>query len=163
MKTEYKHTFTLEHLNESEITVKTKLHICLEHNTGNDYKQHWDTLKPCPDYWSLSICGEIGNDYVGRCLNEIKNIIPFVFKSDLTKDQINRILYYWEQYHLNDMRPGTKSQTEALDAGFIYNSVLAYAPGTYNHFSHYTQACIYLRSIKTAPWQIGTWLRPGPI
>lgn len=72
----------------------------------------WETLEPIENITTLSICGNIWNSKKtdiycgGQCLDEISKYIK-------TKE-FNRIKSIWEEYHLNDLNAGTKSQTEAI-------------------------------------------------
>lgn len=66
-----------------------------------------------PEAYELAICGEIwdGKKYDiecgGQCLNEISKHIK--------TPEFKRIRQIWEQYHLNDMKAGTKLQCQAIE------------------------------------------------
>ena len=59
-------------------------------------------LKSKNDKFVLSMSGHTCTGHIGQCAGEIKNIIA-TLPNDITKEQVNRILEVWEEYHLNDM------------------------------------------------------------
>jgi len=109
----------------------------------------WDTLKPIKNVTELAISGNIWNSKKtdiysgGQNLDTISEFIK-------TKE-FNRIKSIWEEYHLNDMKAGTKAQTEAIRKWE--------AKG--NKYD-YTNACNHLKKIgllNDRGYQYGTgWL-----
>lgn len=61
----------------------------------------------------------------GQCLEEARPIIP------------ERLAEVWDRWHLNDMRPGTQRQQEALNQ----------VKDTFNRLTWYDEACAYLASL----------------
>lgn len=91
-----------------------------------------------PEYWELSICGNIWNTKKtdiycgGQCLDTINE-----YRAQLNdKAVFDELFKLWKRYHLNGMRAGTPEQEKALEeweaAGNKYE---------------YTAACEYLKTI----------------
>jgi len=111
-----------ENLITIELEVRTK-----------DRAINYDTLEEVTNVPEISICGTAWNrlhtDCImgGQCIDLLVKIVK-------TK-RIRRIEEIWNKYHLNDMKAGTKLQTEAIEHWREQNKY------------DYTQACEYLKSI----------------
>jgi len=74
----------------------------------------------------LSICGNIWNskhtdcERAGQCIDTIAELFP-------ARKDVRRIKEVWEQYHLNDMRAGTKKQVDAIEAWRTETNTTGYA------------------------------------
>lgn len=92
--------------NEVEIDIELR---------NRDKAVHWETLEEIENVPELSICGGIWNsrhtDYetFGQCLDTIKEYLP-------KNKQVARIVEIWKEYHLNDLKAGTRKQTAFLNA-----------------------------------------------
>lgn len=85
---------------------------------------NWEDFSQLNNVPELSICGSIWDNQHydiecgGQCLDTIKEYLPH-------NKQFARICEIWEQYHLNDMKAGSKKQTEFLDGlkatGWVYS------------------------------------------
>jgi len=90
---------------ENEITVEIEVKI-------RDKAVDYETLEEVKDVPEVSICGNIWNgihtDVIsgGQNIDEIADIIG--------THRIQRIQEIWNEYHLNDLKAGTKTQMEAL-------------------------------------------------
>lgn len=93
---------------------------------------HWDTLNEVENPILLSICG-VSRGGRGQCVDAIKSKIDNFKKKD--KEALTRIIDIWESYHLNDLKAGTKYQTELI-------SNLEYLAGE----DRYEKQCSYLQS-----------------
>lgn len=96
---------------------------------------NWETLEEMPeDSPTVSLCGNIWNAVHSDCVSCGQNLDEIV--DNIRTKKMKRIHEIWKRYHLNDMKTGTKKQTEALDelkkTGWKYD---------------YTEACICLTSI----------------
>jgi hypothetical protein len=84
----------------------------------------------------ILICGAIwdGRHYDivrgGQCIDEIYKYVR--------TPKVKRIMQIWEQYHLNDMKSGSKKQTDALELWRKENNITGW---------DYAAACEYLKSI----------------
>ena len=80
----------------------------------------------------------------GQCLDEVAKYVK--------SDKFKKIYRLWEQYHLNDMHPGTEKQEEALKAA-----------GLNSWANNYSDCCDYLESINLLVdngYKFGTgWLK----
>ena len=81
---------------------KVELEITCENREKHPVRD-WDTLKTVEDGGTFSICGQVA----GNCGQCDSHIVP-------TPTQ-KKIIDFWNTYHLNSMRAGTKRQMEALD------------------------------------------------
>lgn len=74
----------------------------------------WETLKEIHDVPELTMSGGIwdGRHYDivsgGQMLDEIVEYFP-------SNSKLKRLVEIWEEYHLNDLKAGTKKQTAALE------------------------------------------------
>jgi hypothetical protein len=103
---------------------------------GKSGIKNWETLKLIKEEKVISISGGIWdhmhNDYMmcGQCLDEIISLMP--------DNEIVKVVHpIWKEYHLNNMKAGTRQQTEALDLFFTENG------RSYN----YDEAVEYLKLI----------------
>ena len=80
----------------------------------------------------------------GQCLDEVAKYVK--------SDKFKKIYRLWEQYHLNDMHPGTEKQEAALKAA-----------GLNSWANNYSDCCDYLESINLLVddgYKFGTgWLK----
>ena len=80
----------------------------------------------------------------GQCLDEVAKYVK--------SDKFKKIYRLWEQYHLNDMHPGTEKQEEALKVA-----------GLNSWANNYSECCDYLESINLLVdngYKFGTgWLK----
>ena len=76
---------------------------CEDRKKGNHVVRDWETLEPVTDGGTFSICAEVANS-CGKC---DAHIVP-------TPTQ-KKIIDFWNTYHLNSMRAGTRKQMEALE------------------------------------------------
>lgn len=107
--------------------------VVIEISTSN--LQHpsrdWETLEEVENREVLSICGDI---YTGRnykrldCCGQIYDC--FVAKTPAQK----KLVEFWKKHYLNDLKAGTKAQTELLEE---YRKTAA------NKYD-YTEECKYL-------------------
>lgn len=89
----------------------TELELTLRWHEGS--AQTTD-LEPVEGYWSLSICGGIWDsretDLVA-CGQNVDEVAGF-FPGDA---RVQRIKAIWDRWHLNDIKAGTRAQSEFLD------------------------------------------------
>lgn len=102
----------------NEVDVKVEVRV-------KEKARNWETLEEVENVPELSMSGGIWNNRktdtytTGQMLDELPKLFP-------GNSKIKRLVEIWEQYHLNDLRAGTKKQTEALNAwadrpkGFSY-------------------------------------------
>lgn len=75
----------------------------------------WETLQEVHNVPEVSMSASIwngrGTDIVagGQMVDELVHFFP-------GNDKIKRLVAIWEQYHLNDMKAGTRKQTEAIES-----------------------------------------------
>lgn len=97
----------------SSKNIANKVEISLELKTI-DNAIDYETLNPVKNVPVLSISGGIWNsrqsDYetCGQCLDTIQKYLP-------KNGKIAKIVELWKGYHLNDMKAGTKKQTQYLN------------------------------------------------
>ena len=88
--------------------------VVIEINTRN--LQHpsrdWETLEMIENREVLSICGQI---YTGRNLQRLVGCgqISDSFKCQTPAQK--KLVEFWKKHHLNDLKAGTKAQTELLE------------------------------------------------
>lgn len=66
---------------------------------------HYETLQPVSEVVRFSACGETGRS-MGQCDESIK---------PRTEGQ-RKLLWMWNEYHMNDMRCGTKAQSDYINS-----------------------------------------------
>jgi hypothetical protein len=153
-KTSFQHTFSLgkvswereKHRRINEVTIKAEL--TLKETT----QLNWDTLEPVTDGkdWIFSASGNVWNAHHTDIITggQIIDTLYERFKSGI------ELMYsMWEKYHLNDLKAGTKAQTEALDAWETEKRKRSETsdgshtfPQAFNSIS-YEDRCEYLKSI----------------
>lgn len=83
------------------------------------------------EYYTLSISGNIWNSKKTDIYSRGQNLVQIkeLFPDDIL---VAKLHYLWKKYHLNDLKAGTRKQTEAIE----------------NHFEKmdYTKACDFLKS-----------------
>lgn len=109
----------------------------LELKTKDKVVRCYDTLEEVKDALVFSASANVWNTYKtdivmgGQCLDSLVEYLP-------TNKQFRRILEIWKMYHLNDMKAGTKLQTEALKDWRETHNIKGWA---------YDKECEYLKSI----------------
>jgi hypothetical protein len=91
----------------------------------------WETLEEIENREVLSICGKV---YTGR---NLKHLVCCGQISDCFKCQTpaqKKLVEFWKKHHLNDLKAGTKAQTELLEE---------YRKTAINKYD-YTAECKYL-------------------
>ncbi len=89
----------------------------------------FETNKTLKDVFIFSASGysKKRNSWIqgGQCLDSLKKDIMkggFVFENGIDKKDVLRIIEIWEQYHLNDMKAGTRKQMEFIESKKIDGS-----------------------------------------
>lgn len=153
-KTEFKHTFSLgkvswereKHRRINEVTIEATLKL------KETTQLNWDTLEPVTDGedWIFSASGNVWNAPHTDIITggQIIDTLYGRFKS-----RIELMFSMWEKYHLNDLKAGTKAQTEAIAAWEAVGNTPASDcdekhtfPKAFNTTS-YDERCEYLKSI----------------
>lgn len=123
-------------------------HLTIELREKTNKCRDWDSLEFVENPIELSICGRTRGGS-GQCSDSIEKKI-----GNFNKDEqviIRKILDIWKEYHLNDMKAGTKYQTELL-SDFKNTS----------SGSYHTEASAYLKSknaLYDRDYEYGTsWL-----
>jgi hypothetical protein len=84
-----------------------KVEINLTYETERE-KKNYDDLSAVKGYYFFAVSAEVkkGKKWIsgGQCLDHLKSNNP----------EFKKIKKMWEEYHLNDMLPGTKKQHEVL-------------------------------------------------
>lgn len=78
---------------------------------------NYEDLKVIKGGYILSIVGDVhlGTDHSsGQCQDELKDYIMTSNFPKRIKELYNQILDIWNKYHLNDLKAGTKKQTDFL-------------------------------------------------
>ena len=100
--------------------VKIELEI---HQESETRKAHTTNYEDISGYKSLSICGDRGQN-----IEEIADINNYE-ELFISKDDLQTIINIWKNWHLNDMKAGTKNQTQYIENlkknGFKYDYSLA--------------------------------------
>lgn len=99
--------------------------------------RHWDTLKEVKNVPVLSISGNVWNSRHSDIISGGQNYdtISELFPSN---KKVQRLVEIWKEYHLNDMKAGTKLQTEALNKWRKENNIKGW---------DYDQAVEHLKSV----------------
>lgn len=108
----------------------------------------WETLKEIHNVSELSMSGAIWDARHSDHISAGQNLIEELFPEN---KKLKRLVEIWRQYHLNDLKSGTKKQSEAVEKWL----------GEDNKYD-YTAALNYLKSIgldKDRGYEYGTgWL-----
>lgn len=67
------------------------------------------TLEEISNYWTLSLCGEIGRNSFGQINDTLRENFDCI-NWYLTRAHAEQLLDIWDQWHLNDMSAGCKHQ-----------------------------------------------------
>lgn len=94
---------TIEFRDEDKNTFKVEINL-EEESTGGK-ALHYETLQPIDKVVHLSMCGEHGNG-CGQCYDHIKP----------RTDGQRKLLQMWKEYHMNDLRAGTKAQSDYINS-----------------------------------------------
>ena len=107
----------------------------------------FSTPSAIDSFYKLSISGNIwdpmltdaisvgqNNDTIREAVNENR----FVYDAGYKKEDILKLLDIWDNYHLNNLRSGTKKQTDAVREFREKNKITEWA---------YEKECDYLKSI----------------
>ena len=103
---------------------KVVINLELESKEYNYPKRNYDTLEEIDIGYIVSICGEVYKDSnkidmnivtAGQCLEEcLHEVLNNPKDSKENKELMRKIYSLWQEYHLNDLRAGTKTQTEFI-------------------------------------------------
>jgi len=95
-----------------KVTVKIELKPCTRP------VKDWITLLPVENAIRLSICGSMRG-----CCGQIQDQLKTMkFKQlNITEEELNRLLKIWDEWHLNDMKPGTIRQEKRIKEKAIQN------------------------------------------
>ena len=112
------------------------LDIELKKETPHSSKQDIDLNKVEKEYFVLSVSGGVWNrrhndyDTCGQIIEEIET-------NFCINDEIKEVVRLWRRWHLNDMKAGTREQSQVIEK-WLDNKDIRY---------DYTLACEYLKSI----------------
>jgi hypothetical protein len=84
--------------------------------TGDNHTRNYDTLETVTDpYYTVSFTGEVGKDEYGQ--------INLYHTPSEMSENLKEIFSIWDNYHLNDLQDGTKTQQAYLKQ---FRSTLGY-------------------------------------
>lgn len=88
------------------------------HYKEREFKKY-DTFEFVKGGYILSIVGDIFDSNIdlycgGQCKDELEKYIGTLNLNKNTMELFHKLLNYWNEYHLNDLKAGTKKQTEFL-------------------------------------------------
>ena len=92
------------------------LELRIEKKTAHDTQLNVDLEPVNGDYLTVSICGNIGTQSCGQCLDTVADIYPKCQPDADDLPTVLRICELWEAHHLNDMNAGSRVQQACLDA-----------------------------------------------
>jgi len=75
----------------------------------------WETLQPVQDRDVVSISGTVGRGRRMQSAGQINDYLMDLYKKgdlvlNIDEDKFLKLMGIWDQYHLNDLIPGTKEQ-----------------------------------------------------
>jgi len=94
---------TVEFRDEDKNAWSVEINLYKESTEGRGI--HYETLEPVAEVVRFSACGEGGN-CCGQCQDHIK---------PRTEAQ-RKLLWMWNEYHMNDLRAGTKAQSDYINS-----------------------------------------------
>lgn len=117
----------------SETNYNEPCKVVIEISTRNLQRpsRDWETLEEVENRETLSICGNV---YTGK---NYRQLVSCGQSYDCFKCQTpaqKKLVEFWKKYHLNDLKAGTKAQTELL---------VEYRKTSANKYD-YTEECKYL-------------------